>query len=98
MLTKHTYFLILAFRENVKVQGFGLFVMGVYPGAFVDLYTDHLMSISPMRQLRIYCAGIWHNFILVLLALAVYYCLPLLMMPLYQQGRGVSIRHVAEVM
>ena len=85
------------FRENVKVQGFGLFVMAVYPGAFVDMCTDHLSAISPLSQLRIYCAGIWHNFILVLVALAVYYCLPLLMVPLYQQGRGVAVRYVAEV-
>ena len=87
---------VAATRENVKVQGFGLFVMAVYPGAFVDLYTDHLTAISPLRQLRIYCAGIWHNFILVLVALGVYYCLPFLMLPLFQYGHGVSIRHVAE--
>ena len=36
------FFCIFFYREQVRVNGFGLFVMAIYPGAFVDLYTDHL--------------------------------------------------------
>ena len=32
----------ILYREQVHVNGFGLFVMAIYPGAFVDLYTEHL--------------------------------------------------------
>lgn len=44
-------------REQVRVNGFGMFVFVVYPGAFVDLFTTHLNLISPVQQLRIFCAG-----------------------------------------
>lgn len=50
----------------MRVNGFGIFLMFIFPGAYVDLCSDHLMVISPIRQLRIFCAGVWHNFILVL--------------------------------
>lgn len=41
----------------MRVNGFGMFVFVVYPGAFVDLFTTHLNLISPTQQLRIFCAG-----------------------------------------
>ena len=79
------------------MNGFGIFLMVVYPGAFVDLHTDHLKAISAARQLRIYCAGIWHNFVLVLLAIAVLFTLPYLLNPLYATGTGVVITNVVKV-
>uniref|UniRef100_A0A3Q0SY90 Membrane-bound transcription factor site-2 protease n=1 Tax=Amphilophus citrinellus TaxID=61819 RepID=A0A3Q0SY90_AMPCI len=48
---------VAALREQVRVNGFGMFVFVVYPGAFVDLFTTHLTLISPTQQLRIFCAG-----------------------------------------
>lgn len=48
-------------REQVRVNGFGMFVFVVYPGAFVDLFTTHLNLISPTQQLRIFCAGEIHS-------------------------------------
>ena len=45
---------IAASREQVRVNGFGVFVTFIFPGAFVDLCTDHLSVISPLRQLRIF--------------------------------------------
>ena len=59
---------IAASREQVRVNGFGIFVMFIFPGAYVDLCSDHLKIISPMSQLRIFCAGVWHNIVLVLVA------------------------------
>ena len=85
------------FREQVRVNGFGLFIFGIYPGAYVDLYTDHLQVISPLRQLRIFCAGIWHNFIIVIVALAVLVSLPYTLMPFYTTGSSVLITSVKEV-
>lgn len=43
---------ILLYREQVRVNGFGIFIMFIFPGAYVDLCSDHLMIISPLRQLR----------------------------------------------
>ena len=50
-----------------------------------------------MRQLRIYCAGVWHNFIIVLVAIGVLFTLPWLLWPCYSFGDGVAITSVIEV-
>ncbi|KAG8507159.1 Membrane-bound transcription factor site-2 protease, partial [Galemys pyrenaicus] len=47
---------IAAIREQVRFNGFGIFFFIIYPGAFVDLFTTHLQLISPVQQLRIFCA------------------------------------------
>lgn len=87
---------IAAVREQVRINGFGIFVMVVYPGAFVDLHTESLMAISPKRQLKIYCAGIWHNFVLVLLGIILLVSLPTTMSLLYTTGEGVVITDLAK--
>lgn len=84
-------------REQVRVNGFGMFFMAVYPGAFVDLYTEHLTVISPMRQLRIYCAGVWHNAVLVLVGLVFLWSLPYLLVPIYVTGQGAVVLNVLKV-
>ncbi|KAI6078755.1 Membrane-bound transcription factor site-2 protease [Aix galericulata] len=38
---------VAAIREQVRFNGFGIFIFIVYPGAFVDLFTTHLQLISP---------------------------------------------------
>lgn len=53
----HFIFLFFFLREQVRFNGFGIFIFIVYPGAFVDLFTTHLQLISPVQQLRIFCAG-----------------------------------------
>ena len=63
----------------------------------MDLYTDHLQVISPLRQLRIFCAGVWHNFVIVVVALAVLISLPYTLMPFYTTGNSVLITSVKEV-
>ncbi|XP_077480674.1 membrane-bound transcription factor site-2 protease [Stigmatopora argus] len=86
---------VAAIREQVRVNGFGMFVFVVYPGAFVDLFTTHLNIVSPVQQLRIFCAGVWHNFVLCLLALAFLFLLPLALFPLYSTGAGALVTEVA---
>lgn len=85
---------VAASLEQVRVNGFGIFVMFLYPGAFVDLHSDHLAVISPKRQLRIYCAGVWHNVILVLAALVLLWGLPILLAPFYATGVGAYVSSV----
>ncbi|XP_061777529.1 membrane-bound transcription factor site-2 protease isoform X2 [Nerophis ophidion] len=86
---------VAALREQVRVNGFGMFVFVVYPGAFVDLFTTHLNIVSPIQQLRIFCAGVWHNFVLCLAALAFLFLLPLFLFPLYTSGVGALVTEVA---
>ncbi|GLD69166.1 membrane-bound transcription factor site-2 protease isoform X1 [Lates japonicus] len=87
---------VAALREQVRVNGFGMFVFVVYPGAFVDLFTTHLNLISPMQQLRIFCAGVWHNFVLCVAALAFLFLLPLLLFPMYSTGGGALVIDVIQ--
>ena len=61
---------MLLLSEQVRVNGFGIFLAFIFPGAYVDLNSDHLMVLSSLRQLRIFCGGVWHNLVLVLFALA----------------------------
>ena len=77
--------------EQVRVNGFGVFLLFVYPGAFVDLHPDHLSVISFKRQLRIYCAGVWHNVVLAVVAGLVIFSLPWLLCPLYASGEGAAV-------
>ena len=87
---------LAAVREQVRVNGFGIFFMVIYPGAFVDLYTEHLAVISPIRQLRIYCAGVWHNFILALVALFLLWILPSVLSFFYVSGRGAVVLDIVK--
>ncbi|KAM3860587.1 membrane-bound transcription factor site-2 protease [Diretmus argenteus] len=87
---------VAALREQVRVNGFGIFVFVVYPGAFVDLFTTHLNLISPTQQLRIFCAGVWHNFVLCLAALALLFLLPLFLFPMYTTGAGALVTEVVQ--
>lgn len=83
-----------ATNEQVRVIGFGLFIFFLYPGAFVDLHTDQLTLLPLRRQLKIYCAGVWHNVILVLCALGVLATLPYLLAPFYTTGLGAVVTSV----
>ncbi|XP_063063491.1 membrane-bound transcription factor site-2 protease [Engraulis encrasicolus] len=87
---------VAALREQVRLNGFGIFVFVVYPGAFVDLFTTHLNLVSPVQQLRIFCAGVWHNFMLCVAALCFLFLLPLLLFPFYYTGAGALVTEVVE--
>ena len=85
---------LAAITEQVRINGFGMFILFIYPGAFVDLHSDHLTVISPRRQLRIYCAGVWHNVILSVTMLFFLQTLPYLLLPFYSQGQGAVITSI----
>uniref|UniRef100_A0A9R1SFD0 Membrane-bound transcription factor site-2 protease n=2 Tax=Cyprinus carpio TaxID=7962 RepID=A0A9R1SFD0_CYPCA len=87
---------VAALREQVRLNGFGVFMFVVYPGAFVDLFTTHLNLISPVQQLRIFCAGVWHNFMLCVVALSFLLLLPIILFPFYYTGAGALVTEVVE--
>jgi len=79
------------------VNGFGIFLLVLYPGAFVDIATDQLLSLSPWQQLRIFCAGVWHNFIIVVVAVVILVSLPTLLAPFYVSGHTVLVTGLTQV-
>ncbi|KAL3218974.1 hypothetical protein MRX96_031235 [Rhipicephalus microplus] len=87
---------LAAVRENVRIQGCGFFVLGIFPGAFVDLPKDQVSVLSPWRQLKIYCAGVWHNIVAALLALLLLFGNKYLLVPFYAENSGVSVISVLE--
>lgn len=86
------------YRQRVHVKGFGIFLLILYPGAFVDIATDQLLSLSAWQQLRIFCAGVWHNFVIAVVALVVLVCLPTMLTPFYVSGQTVLVTELAEVL
>uniref|UniRef100_A0A8C4WV76 Membrane-bound transcription factor site-2 protease n=1 Tax=Eptatretus burgeri TaxID=7764 RepID=A0A8C4WV76_EPTBU len=88
---------VAATRDSVGLNSCGIFLFVLYPGAFVNLHTAQLHHLSPMRQLRIYCAGVWHNMVLAIVALALLLLLPWLVLPGYQMGSGVVVTSVTKV-
>lgn len=52
--------------EGVEIEYVAIFVAVLFPGAFVALNYDQLQNLPLFSMLRIYCAGIWHNFMVSL--------------------------------
>lgn len=86
-----------ALRERVRIHGFGFFLLGIYPGAYVDISDTDLNSLSPMRQLKIYSAGVWHNGVIVILSILCFYGLPWILSPAYVVNQGVGIIDLQQV-
>ncbi|CAF1538868.1 unnamed protein product, partial [Didymodactylos carnosus] len=77
---------VAASAEQIRVNGCGYFIFLLYPGAYVDLHQEQLQMISAVRQLRIYCAGVFHNMVLVAIALIFLLINPLIMKHLYTEA------------
>ncbi|KAG9285041.1 hypothetical protein G9A89_009851 [Geosiphon pyriformis] len=58
---------IAASNESVLIKNTGVFLYILYPGAFVNLDMERLVSLPCVRQLRILCAGVWHNAVLYII-------------------------------
>nr|SVE78939.1 EOG090X08FA [Daphnia lumholtzi] len=82
---------LAAVSEQIPLIGFGLLVWFIVPAAFVELPTKDVTSLSPWKQLKIYCAGVWHNIVLSIVAFLIMTSLPILLMPLFQTGVGVCV-------
>ncbi|CAF1571222.1 unnamed protein product [Adineta ricciae] len=80
---------VAASAEQIRVNGCGYFLFLVYPGAYVDLHQEQLQMISAVRQLRIYCAGVFHNMVLVLIALIFLLLNPIFLRYFYTEAATV---------
>ncbi|CAL8073153.1 unnamed protein product [Calicophoron daubneyi] len=87
---------LAALHERVRLHGFGVFLFGFYPGAYVDLNTADLQGLAPFNQLRIYCAGVWHNAVIAIFSVLLFYTMPYLLSPGYHTGSGVGVTYLRE--
>ncbi|CAF0955691.1 unnamed protein product [Rotaria magnacalcarata] len=80
---------VAASAEQIRVNGCGYFLFLLYPGAYVDLHQEQLQMISAVRQLRIYCAGVFHNMVLVIIAVIFLLLNPLFLRYFYTEAATV---------
>ncbi|XP_051137314.1 membrane-bound transcription factor site-2 protease homolog isoform X2 [Andrographis paniculata] len=52
---------LAASSEGVKMEYLAIFLAGLFPGALVAFNHTSLLALPRMASLRIYCAGVWHN-------------------------------------
>lgn len=88
---------LAAVREDVHISGVGLFAVLLVTASFAKINSEQLSMLHPRRQLRIFCAGIWHNIILALFAYFFLVMIPIFFYPVYEIGRGVSVQSIKEV-
>jgi len=86
---------IAGLRERVPFNGFGLFVTFMHPAAFVDFRTE-FDFLNQVQQLKIYCAGAWHNVVISVFCFLFLLSLPYGMSPFYRQNEGMVITNVVE--
>lgn len=86
---------LAAAREGVSMYGAGLFMFLIYPAAFVDLNTEALKRCDAFQRLRIFCAGVWHNCIMMVVAYLVWNSLPVLLLFFgYTKQHAVTVTSV----
>jgi membrane-associated protease RseP (regulator of RpoE activity) len=61
---------IMAAREKIKIKHLGLILLAVIPGAFVDIDEKQLRKEKHWKQMRIFAAGSFGNFILAFFSAA----------------------------
>lgn len=86
---------IAASTENGELSGIGAFIAVLLPGAYVKL--RGVEDMSPRSQLRVYCAGAWHNVVSAILALLVLKVLPLVLAPGFVIGGGALVVFVPPI-
>ncbi|XP_018025870.1 membrane-bound transcription factor site-2 protease [Hyalella azteca] len=87
---------LAAVKEGVNVDGVGLIVLFILPGAFVLLPSDAMKSLRPFPKLKILCAGVWNNIALAGVALLLAHLLPEFSVLLYSRGRGAVVTNIFE--
>lgn len=81
----------------MHIDGIGLTIVLIVPVVMVHLNTQQYDALPPKRQLRITCAGIWHNFVLTIAAMLLLILLPFLLYPFFDIGTGVVVKNIHQV-
>ncbi|KJH41277.1 peptidase, M50 family [Dictyocaulus viviparus] len=76
---------------NVRVNGFGVFLFGLYPGAFTDIDPESLRRSHPRHRLEIFSGGVWHNLVLAGVAYVIFLLTPYILSPLFSENHGVTV-------
>ncbi|XP_015604755.1 membrane-bound transcription factor site-2 protease [Cephus cinctus] len=86
---------LAAAREDVQLFGLGLQVAFIIPFAFTYISSEQLATLPVRNQLRVLCAGIWHNIVLAIGAAITLILTTFLWSPLFTVGQGVSVKAIS---
>ncbi|XP_057341011.1 membrane-bound transcription factor site-2 protease isoform X1 [Microplitis mediator] len=86
---------VAASRENVQVYGVGFILAFILPIAYVSINHEQMKLLKIGGQLRILCAGVWHNIILAIIAAAIFSSNSWIWAPLYISNSGVYVTSIA---
>lgn len=67
MLPHEIFHGIMARVEKVKIKSFGVFLLAIFPGAFVEPNENQVKKLRIIKKLRIFVAGSFANFLVSLL-------------------------------
>ncbi|XP_044011984.1 membrane-bound transcription factor site-2 protease isoform X2 [Aphidius gifuensis] len=85
---------LAASREDLQVYGVGFLLVFIIPIAYVSLNSEQLSQLPTMKQLRILCAGLWHNIILAVISFLIFFSSSLLLAPLYSVDSGIIVKSI----
>lgn len=90
-----SWFRLYSFREGIHITGVGLVLFFIFPVAYVQM--EGTEALSAIKQLRVCCAGVWHNIVLTFVAYLVLLFLPWFSYPFYEYGNGVQVTSIHKV-
>lgn len=85
---------ITAYLEDVTVLGFGLHLMLIIPIASTEIDTLQMRHLNLWKKLKIFSAGIWHNFLLAAFSYGLLLLIPVLLSPLYSTNNAVFVTKI----
>ncbi|KAF3794662.1 Membrane-bound transcription factor site-2 protease-like protein [Nymphaea thermarum] len=86
---------LAAASEGLRIEYVAIFLATLFPGALVSFDNEVLQSLPRCTNLRIYCAGVWHNAVLSAACWLMLLFLPLLLSPLYIHGSNPMVLSVS---
>lgn len=87
-------FMFLHHSEGVPIEHVAVFLACLVPGALIALNEESLQLLPPVRALRIYCAGIWHNVVCCTGCYLLLMLFPVILYPFYFQSQNPVVLDV----
>jgi len=80
---------LAAGAEELRVNGVAGFLALVFPGAYVQIRGVEMLP--PWRQLKVYCAGAWHNIAVALVCVVGVLSLPVALWPFFSLAQAGAV-------
>lgn len=85
---------LAACREGIQLYGVGLVLAYIIPVAYVSINANELKELPIQNQLRILCAGVWHNILLAEIAAVFLFMRSWLWIPFFISNSGIYVMSV----